>query len=161
VEFIQRALCEVPESILKEKTTLMGEIESKIALVDTRDGNKTILSLFKVGDELEYFVQAFTKRLRILQTHNSTASQICSPEEESQKCSGGISGLQTQRCSFAQSVLTPHSLSALKRDNPLSKIKDYSQKKMISPSKHIFNHAIAATRIPLTTRKVGNMRVSK
>lgn len=80
------------------------------------------------------------------------------PEEKEQP-SNMVSGLQTQRASFTQSILTPHSISAVKRDNPLSKIKDYSQKKMVSPSKHIFNNAIAATRIPLTTRKVGNMRV--
>ena len=28
---------------------------------------------------------------------------------------------------------------SIKKDNPISKINQYSQKKMISPSKHIFN----------------------
>lgn len=157
--FVSKALAEVPESILKKRVSLKSEIEGKLAsLVFSECGSK-IPSIFKVSDELEYFIQAFTKRLRILQSHSGLLNSTQGTPDDNDQQSDFSSGSQTQRASFAHSMLTPSGASGAKKDILQAKIKDYSQRKLVSPSKQIFNHAIAATRMPLTARKVGNMRV--
>jgi hypothetical protein len=45
---------------------------------------------------------------------------------------------------FLSSIALPCS-STTKKDNPVSKINQYSLKKMISPSKHIFNGMLRTT----------------